>query len=224
MALKQCQTAQISSFTVKWSSNVQLEEQTHNLSGFQDGTGLPDQRSLEGLHCHDLHHSTVAIETVHILTKLQRESIITYRGWNKSKRFNIYVEYYMLESAPYFLEDRGKNSSGITVLGRILAIEPTEFLQARQLQGIHVRRVVLRQMFVSLQLMEGWKTETPQPRCKGHPHVSEFQKTQITYQSCNIMQNLDLRQEEQVSLESKSSSEVTPSGLFFICGTSVKMW
>lgn len=167
----QCQTAQISSFTVKWSSNVQLEERTYNLSGFQDRTGLPDQRSLKGLHRNDLHHSTVAIETVHILAKLQREIIITYRGLNKSKRFN---EHYILQSAPYFLEDRGKNGSGITVLGRILAVEPTKFLQARQLQGIHVRRVVLGQMFVSLQLMEGWETETSQPQCKDHPHFQKW--------------------------------------------------
>lgn len=36
----------------------------------------------------------------------------------------------------------------------------------------------------------------------------EIQQTQTTYQSCDIVQHLDLRQEEQISLESKNSEEV----------------
>ena len=62
-------------------------------------------------------------------------------------------------SFPYLLKDRGKDGSGITILGGVLAIEPAQLLQARQLQGIQVRGVVLSQMSVSLQLQERQKTK-----------------------------------------------------------------
>lgn len=75
-----------------------------------------------------------------------------------------------INSSPYFLEDRGKNGSGITVLGRVLAVKPAELFQARQLQGVHVRRMVLGQMFVSLQLIQGHKAKTSEPQCKDYPH------------------------------------------------------
>lgn len=48
-----------------------------------------------------------------------------------------------LKCSPYLLQDRGQNGSGITVLRRVLAIEPAQLLQARQLQGVQIRRVVL---------------------------------------------------------------------------------
>lgn len=44
--------------------------QTYNLSGLQDRAGLPGQRSLKCLNGNNFHHSTLAIQTVHFLTKL----------------------------------------------------------------------------------------------------------------------------------------------------------
>lgn len=52
---------------------------TYNLPGLQDRTGLPGQRCLKGLDCHDLYHSSVSIETIHILTKLQGKHRIRLR-------------------------------------------------------------------------------------------------------------------------------------------------
>lgn len=43
---------------------------TYNLFGFQDRTGLPGQRSLKALNGYDLHNSIIAIESIHILSKL----------------------------------------------------------------------------------------------------------------------------------------------------------
>lgn len=53
--------------------------ETYNLFGLQDGTGLSGQRSLKVLNGNHLHHSTVAIQPVHILSKLQGKGIITQR-------------------------------------------------------------------------------------------------------------------------------------------------
>ena len=59
---------------------------------------------------------------------------------------------------PYFLQNRGEDGGGITVLRRVLAVELAELLQAGQLQGVQIRGVVLRQVSVSLQLQGGQKT------------------------------------------------------------------
>lgn len=63
---------------------IKLLFYTHNLFGFQDRSGLPGQRSLEGLDCNNLHHSAVAIETIHILPKLQ---------WKKNKKHCSYCRH-----------------------------------------------------------------------------------------------------------------------------------
>lgn len=61
-------------FTIKLvgaaNSSQKVLLQTYNLFGFQDGTGLPGQRSLKALNGYDLHNSNVAIESIHILSKL----------------------------------------------------------------------------------------------------------------------------------------------------------
>lgn len=48
-----------------------------------------------------------------------------------------------LRSSSHLLQGRGQNGSGIMVLRGLLAIEPAQLLQARQLQGVQIRRVVL---------------------------------------------------------------------------------
>lgn len=45
--------------------------QTYDGFGLQDRAGLPGQRSLKGFHRHDLHHSTVGVESVDVLCKLK---------------------------------------------------------------------------------------------------------------------------------------------------------
>lgn len=79
-------------------------------------------------------------------------------------------------SHPYLLQDRGKDGSGITVLGGVLAIEPAQLLQARQLQGVQVRGVVLSQMSVSLQLQERQKRKAPESNPINYPNFQAENK------------------------------------------------
>lgn len=44
----------------------------------------------------------------------------------------------------------------------------------------------------------------------------EFQNTWITYQSCDIMQHLDLRQKEQISLEMEEQERGKKGKIFFL--------
>lgn len=53
---------------------------------------------------------------------------------------------------PHLLQDGGENGSRIAVLGGVLAVETAQLLQARQLQGVQVRGVVLSQVPVPLKL------------------------------------------------------------------------
>lgn len=43
-----------------------------------------------------------------------------------------------------------------------------------------------------------------------------LQRTQASYQSCDIMQYLDLRQEEQISLESKNREGVRKEKVYCV--------
>lgn len=67
--------------------NLKVLPPTYNLPGLQDRTGLPGQRCLKRLDRHDLHHSAVSIETIHILTKLQGKKIIRARRLKKKEGY-----------------------------------------------------------------------------------------------------------------------------------------
>lgn len=70
-------------------------------------------------------------------------------------KFRLNKSGHLFRNAPYLLKHRSKNGCGVTVLRRVLAVNPAQLLQARQLQRVQIRGVVLRQMSVSLQLQEG---------------------------------------------------------------------
>lgn len=60
----------------------------------------------------------------------------------------------LFRSPSYLLKDRREDSCGVAVLRRVFAIKSTQLLQARQLQRVQVRGVILSQMPVSLKLQE----------------------------------------------------------------------
>lgn len=187
--------------------------QTYNLFGFQDRTGLPGQRSLKGLNCNNLHHSTVAIEIIHILAKLQRKSIITYRcsikNWGDSVNTAIlsilHIMFFSLLSGGQRQEWQWHHGTGAS-LGHKVGWAPP---------GQTTPRSTCQESGPSPNVCVSAANGRAQDKDNSATTQGlsliirrEFQRTQITYQSCNIMQYLDLRQEEQVSLESKSSEEV----------------
>lgn len=59
---------------------------TYNLSGLQDGAGLPGQRSLKCPNGNNLHHSTLTIQTVHVLTKLRQTNSVVIQMLNEKPK------------------------------------------------------------------------------------------------------------------------------------------
>lgn len=187
--------------------------QTYNLFGFQDRTGLPGQRSLKGLNCNNLHHSTVAIEIIHILAKLQRKSIITYRcsikNWGDSVNTAIllilHIMFFSLLSGGQRQEWQWHHGTGASLGHKVGWAPPGQTTPRSTCQESGPSPNVC----VSA-ANGGAQDKDNSATMQGLSLIirREFQRTQITYQSCNIMQYLDLRQEEQVSLESKSSKDV----------------
>lgn len=111
--------------------------------------------------------------------------------------------YRFFRSSSNLLKDRSEKGRGVAVLRGVWTIEPAQLLQARQLQRVQVRGVVLSQMSVSLQLQEGKKRFVSNTTlfsfffCKWK---ELFQSEGTTHQSGDIMQHLDFRQEEQIGL------------------------